>query len=273
MMKRTNKYTHKRNKGDKKKIKKVDDKKIKKFTRLRSEWYYRDNNNNSKKNSKEIPGSKPLTTGKTERFCQEYLIDLCIKDAGERAGYKKGTASSYIYGLMAKPEVLERISYLQYKRARRLEISQERVLQEIASIAFFNIKDLYLPNGVLKNISSLTRREAAAITGVDFHDGKANKGRLKKVHHDGKQSALMSLGKHLGMFQERSGFTDPLIYELRERKAKLQNLSEEDLIALSRIMRKAVDPTSDRDGVDKGVDNAGDGSGYAPGGKTVKTLH
>lgn len=199
----------------------------------------------------ELPGSQPLQRLKREKFCQEYLIDLSVPRAGDRAGYTNKNGHSYVYQLMKEQEILDRISYLKWKRTKRVEVSQEAVIRELANIAFFNVKNLYHADGTLKSINSLTRAEAAAITGLGWK---------------GKQQALVQLGKHLGLFKENAALTDPLIYELRQRKELLADLPEEDLIALSAIMRRAMER-------DKSGDDGRNGSGNYPGGEVSKALH
>ena len=220
------------------------------------------------------PGEKPLSA-KLERFCQEYLVDLNISAAAKRAGYKTSTASMYIYELVKRQDVQERIAYLQDQRARRLEISVDRVLRELIAIGLFNPKDLYWPDGTMKEISSLTREEAACITGMDVVVTKSQEDgtpivTTKKIRFDGKQAALIQVGKHLGMFNERPNFIDPLLYELREKKASLDHMDEKDLIALQKLMRKAIDG-SVRLPADTDYEPSGSGNGARR--EESETLH
>jgi phage terminase small subunit len=210
-----------------------------------------------------VPGAKPLRK-KKERFCQEFLVDMNIKEAAGRAGYKVENNSWYIYNMVKEPCVQDRIAYLQWQRQKRLQITQDRVLQEIASIAFFNVKDLYWDDGSLKELSSLTREEAAAISGIDVVEGNNSRPTVKKIKLEGKQTALMNLGKHLGMFKDTS-LGDVALYELKERKARMDNLPEEDLIALSKIIRKASNDGCQSDG------RGGGGNGLI--GALPETLH
>lgn len=212
-----------------------------------------------------IPGSIPLS-GKKEYLCQEYIIDLNIRKAGDRAGYKSG---NYLYEIMKDPEIQERIAYLQWERGKRLQISQDRVLAELGSVAFFNIKDLFRSDGSMKPIESLTREEAAALTGMDLLEvgtsAGFSKGILKKIRFDGKMTALINLAKHLGMLQEKP-LLDPMMFEIREKKARMENLSEGELLELSKLMRKAI-------GSGSSIDDRSDGSGDDPSRAKTQTLH
>ena len=69
-------------------------------------------------------------------FCAEYLIDLNATQAAIRAGYSKKTAYSMGQENLKKPELQEKIQNAMAERSKRTEINQDRVLEEIAEIAF-----------------------------------------------------------------------------------------------------------------------------------------
>jgi phage terminase small subunit len=179
---------------------------------------------NNIKTVETLPGYKPLK-GKKELLCQEYIVDMNIRAAGERAAYKVTSNGGYVYEVMKEPAVLERIAYLQWQRMKRTQITQDRVLQEMANIGLFNVKDLYKADGTMKEIGSLTREEAAAITGIDVTEDITGM-KTKKIKFDGKVSALVKVGQHLGMFKDGRDTVDPMMLELRQRKADMkENLS------------------------------------------------
>ena len=78
-----------------------------------------------------------------QRFVDEYLSDenLGIKDAALRAGYSEGFSSSDAYYLTRNPKIAAAIDKAMAARARRTRITHDRVLREIASLAFSNIDD------------------------------------------------------------------------------------------------------------------------------------
>ena len=77
-----------------------------------------------------------MLTDRQERFCQEYLIDLNATQAYIRAGYSARTAHNCASRLMAKAGVRTRIDELMAVRSRRTGVTQERVVRELARIAF-----------------------------------------------------------------------------------------------------------------------------------------
>ena len=75
-------------------------------------------------------------TGKQERFCNEYLIDLNIEKAAVRAGYSPGSAAHHSYLLMRNPKILMRIEQLSEARRVRMQISQDEVVRELMKDCF-----------------------------------------------------------------------------------------------------------------------------------------
>lgn len=76
-----------------------------------------------------------LTT-KQERFCREYIIDLNATRAAIRAGYSEKTANRIASENLSKLDIQEKIRQLQQKIEARTEITQDKVLNELANIGF-----------------------------------------------------------------------------------------------------------------------------------------
>jgi len=100
-----------------------------------------------------------LKNRKWELFCQEYIIDFNATRAYLRAGYKANekTAGSNSSLLMARPEIQARISEIMSEREQRTEITQDKVLQELAKIAFANPTDEALRLKVSDKLIALDR--------------------------------------------------------------------------------------------------------------------
>lgn len=80
-------------------------------------------------------------TEKQARFVAEYLVDLNATEAAKRAGYSEKTAYAIGFENLKKPEIQETIREAMDARSERTEITQDRVLQELARIAFANGTD------------------------------------------------------------------------------------------------------------------------------------
>lgn len=140
-------------------------------------------------------------TPKQQRFIDEYLIDLNATQAAIRAGYSEKTAYSIGIQNLRKPEIQAALQKRQNQLQNKLEITQERVLQELASIAFANGSDFaeVVSNGLLDTVKmvptdQLPADKLPAIAGI-----KANQYGVEVKLHD-KVRALELLGKYLGTF-------------------------------------------------------------------------
>ena len=75
-------------------------------------------------------------TAKQERFCREDIIDLNATRAAIRAGYSEKTANRIASENLSKLDIQEKIRQLQQKIEARTEITQDKVLNELANIGF-----------------------------------------------------------------------------------------------------------------------------------------
>lgn len=143
-------------------------------------------------------------TDKKKRFVEEYLIDLNQTQSAIRAGYSPLSAKDTATRLMKDKEVKKAIAQAMAKRSIRIGVNQDRVLEELAKIAFVNPSDLldFQNGGVLKNVS---RDDTACISSVKIKEYSSNKGSTseKEIGMHNKLKALELLGKHLGMFDDR----------------------------------------------------------------------
>ena len=81
-------------------------------------------------------------TKKQKRFCEEYLIDLNATQAAIRAGYSPETAYSIGQENLKKPEMRARIDKAMAERSKRTGVNADRVVRELAKIAFVNAADV-----------------------------------------------------------------------------------------------------------------------------------
>lgn len=109
-------------------------------------------------------------TPKQERFVAEYLIDLNATQAAVRTGYSAKTAASQGARLLKQGGVARAVQAAQQARAVRTEITQDRVLQELARIAFFDIRRLYRADGSMKDPCELDADTAAALASIEVKE-------------------------------------------------------------------------------------------------------
>lgn len=106
-----------------------------------------------------------MLTAKQQRFVDEYLIDLNAKQAAIRAGYSEKTAEQIGYQLIQKTLVLDAIKNAQAKLSEACLVSQKMVIEGLLTEAKLN--------------------------------GEGSS-------HSARVSAWGLLGKHLGMFVEKT---------------------------------------------------------------------
>ena len=166
---------------------------------------------------------------KQSRFVAEYLIDLNATEAAKRAGYSDKTAYSVGWEILKKPEIQVAIKVAQDARSKRTEITVDRVLQELAKIAFFDPRKLFDSDGNVKQVHELDDDTAGAIAGLDVQDLIEDRqviGYTKKYKIADKNTALANCMKHLGMLTERvehsyAKMTDDELIAETERTLKL----------------------------------------------------
>ncbi|MDR1515435.1 MAG: terminase small subunit [Synergistaceae bacterium] len=141
-------------------------------------------------------------TPKQTRFVEEYLIDMNATQAAIRAGYAENTAYSVGQRLMKNVET--EINSALAERSKRTGVTADRVVQELARIAFVDTRQIFEwgPDGVtLRPSDELTDDEAAIVAEVS-ETRSAVGGSIKAKRFD-KLKALELLGSHLGMFNDK----------------------------------------------------------------------
>lgn len=149
-------------------------------------------------------------TPKHRLFVTEYLVDLNATQAAIRAGYAPGSASHTGSRLLRRPEIAAAIDAGKRARAAKLDISADRILLELARIAFADIRDYATvgPDGLtLTPTTELTAAQTAAIAEVT--ESKTSRGGTIRFKLHDKLSALNALARHTGMSPpEKIALTD-----------------------------------------------------------------
>lgn len=167
-------------------------------------------------------------TEKQKRFCDEYLIDLNATRA-YMAAYpstkKESTASVCAAKLLRNAKVKSYLGKRKKARQERTEISQDRVLRELAAIAFTDVTDIvsYDHGGHvrIRATDDLEKDKKKIIAGI-----KEGQWGTEVKFYD-RLRALELLMKHLGMFDQK----DELDRE--EQKARIEKLRREENTTVS----------------------------------------
>lgn len=154
-----------------------------------------------------VPGFR--LTAKQRLFVQEYLVDLNATQAAIRAGYSAKTAEQQGSRLLQHPNVKAAIEEAMAARVKRIEVTANSVVAELARIGFADIRRMFSPNGSLLPIQDLDDDTAAAIASIEVVTRKVPGGEEAEVEHVAKvkvwdkRAALVDLGKHLGVFKDQ----------------------------------------------------------------------
>lgn len=225
------------------------------------------NKNNEKSNKNDADNNKKSKklTAKQQKFIDEYLIDLNATRA-YKAAYPKcksdEAANAASSRLLRNVKVQEQITIEQQDIQDRTKITQDRVVQELAKIAFSNATDyievvtrpikhrrfdekiqdyvyeegdVYEQDIILKDTKQLTDDQKAAISSI-----KNTKHGIA-IEQCNKVEALHLLGQHLGMFKNNQ----PVIVN-NNVPNPYNNLTVEELKALAKVKKDELNATNNK---------------------------
>ena len=172
------------------------------------------------------------TSLRRQRFAREYVIDLNGTRAAIAAGYSERTAAAQASQLLTNRNVRALVDRFTSERASKLEVRAEKVLEEIARLAFSNMQDYTRVDSdgkAILDMSTITRDQFAAVQEIrEDATGGTGDGERKVVLRttlklSDKTKNLELLGRHLGMFNDKLAISglEGLADRLNElRKAK-----------------------------------------------------
>ncbi len=142
-------------------------------------------------------------TKKQKRFVEEYMLDLNATQAAIRAGYSADSAGSIGCELLTKPDIRAQVDAALAERSRRTGVNADRVIRELARVAFFKATDaVEMSDATLKD--DIAADDAAVIASVKVKQTFGDyEGIEREVRFADKLKALELLGKHLGMFTDK----------------------------------------------------------------------
>lgn len=184
-------------------------------------------------------------TEKQKRFCDEYLIDLNATQAAIRAGYSPKGMNKRVTRMMANEGIMNYIQQHMKDREKRTEITQDKVLKELAAIAFSNgsnyakvvEKKAYNEKGepiideetgqqlTYKVVDMVLTDDLSDIDKKAIASIKRGKNGIEVSTCD-KVRALELLGKHLGMFTNKVEVSGNV-------NNPFENLTTEELLKLA----------------------------------------
>ena len=154
-----------------------------------------------------------MLTPKQRLFVAEYLVDLNATQAAIRAGYSAKTAKVIGAENLTKPAIAEAIQAAQQERLKATGITADRVLSEIARLAFGDVRKIFDESGRLLPVPSLPDEVAASVSSVKV-TSKQSPGSdpvdveyVTEIKFWDKKGSLELLGRHLKLFTDKSEVT------------------------------------------------------------------
>lgn len=165
-------------------------------------------------------------TKKQKRFVEEYLIDLNATQAAIRAGYSPLTARDIGCENLTKPNIQEAIDKAIAERSRRTGVNADRVVRELAKIAFVNAGEVVdFDTAIL--MDKISEDDMAAIQSVKVKTFGED-GVEREVKLADKLKALELLGKHLGLFKDKVELGGAVKADMSALSGVLDQLKGED---------------------------------------------
>ena len=129
--------------------------------------------------------------------------------------------------MFADVRISQRIDELRVERTKRLEITADRVMMELAKLAFYDPRGFFDDDGRLKPINEIDADQAAVIGGIEtIHKvvGEESDGItvLTKIKLPEKKGALELIGRNLNMWKE-VGSKDNPVTGIMEHKHELSD--------------------------------------------------
>ena len=147
-----------------------------------------------------------LLTDKETLFIKEYLVDMNQAAAARRVGFKNPSTSAG--KLMKLPRVQKAILSQINHRAEKLEITSEKVLQELAYSVFRDPLDLCDPKTgqlIVNDMRQIPKRMRSCMEGIEveaFTNPETGEIRQKmKIKLTSKMAAMELAMKHLGLIE------------------------------------------------------------------------
>ena len=138
---------------------------------------------------------------KKGRFVRDYVKTLDPAGAARRSGFEHLADSGNATRLLHQPETAKAIKRGLAARRRRKLVSADRVLEELARIAFSDIRDYadWDSEGVtLRPRDAIPPDAASAIVEITRRAGTT------RLRLQDKKSALLVLARHVGLFEPRA---------------------------------------------------------------------
>lgn len=149
----------------------------------------------------------PKLTRQQRLFANHVARGKTQKEAAKLAGYSAKSAETQGANLMKKTQVLERIEEIQQDMIDASAINAEKVILEMARIAFGDPRMAFDEDGNLKHIKDWPDGLASRVSSIKIveettlDDGTVSQ--VKEIKFWSKDKNLENLGRKLGIFNDK----------------------------------------------------------------------
>ncbi len=150
-----------------------------------------------------------MLSEKHEQFCREFLVDGNAAQAYIRTGYEPKGAKQAAYRLLENPEIQSRIAELNKVVLDKLEVTNERIIAELAKIGFANATDFVNGGNTVLELKHMERDKTAAVSKIKTIVRESADGQVTTTTELGfwdKVEALTELAKIRNMFSEHQKY-------------------------------------------------------------------
>lgn len=134
-------------------------------------------------------------------YVMEYLVDKNKKQACIRAGYKAKNAEKMGWQVHSRPHIQDAIEWHLVRMLKKIEITADRVLQEIAMTAFLDPREAFKGNTNI-DVDKMPEHVARAIDSIQIRYLE-NGDVVHNVQFNPKMKGLELLGKNLKLFTDK----------------------------------------------------------------------
>lgn len=143
-----------------------------------------------------------LLNVRQKRFISEYQKDLNATQAAIRSGYSKRSAHVTGTRLLKQARIAKVLTAHEEQRLSASDVQADRVLTELARIAFSDLRGVFDERGNLLHPQQLREDVARAIASVEVSHNASTGERVTKLKAWNKNQALETLAKHLGLTRD-----------------------------------------------------------------------
>jgi len=169
---------------------------------------------------------------KQAAFVKEFLISFDVRLAGEASG------DSNPWVTIQSEIVQQALREFMTDRLTKVEISRDRVLIELARLAFSDPRGLFGEDGKVLPPSQWSDRAAASVSSFDVVTNMTTNTMTYKVKLLDKNSAVLTLVKHLGMIAPTNVNVTGQIDHVHSQALDLSKLNFKELAVFRDLVGK-----------------------------------